>query len=124
VAGGEEAFAEVAGHDFFGVADGGEVDAGVPAEEYIDVRRYMLIECVVGCQSLVVGRWLSEKGTEEFGDAGGVHGNFDCRLPVGDLGEKCESGNPHPCKTRKDGAASVVVVPESQQERVGQPAKA
>jgi hypothetical protein len=42
VAGGEEAFAEVAGYDFFGVADAGEVDAGVPAEEYIDVRRYML----------------------------------------------------------------------------------
>src|SRR2546429_1428992 len=31
-----------AGYDFFGVADAGEVDAGVPAEEYIDVRRYML----------------------------------------------------------------------------------
>ena len=50
-----------------------------------------------------------EKRREQFGDAGGVHGNFDCRLPVGDLGEKCESGNPHPCKTRKDGAASVVM---------------
>jgi len=33
VAGGEEGFAEVAGYDFFGLADGGEVDAGVPAEE-------------------------------------------------------------------------------------------
>jgi hypothetical protein len=33
VMGGEEALAEVAGDDFFGVADGGEVDAGVPAEE-------------------------------------------------------------------------------------------
>jgi hypothetical protein len=33
VAGGEEAFAEVAGDDLFGIADGGEVDAGVPAEE-------------------------------------------------------------------------------------------
>jgi hypothetical protein len=42
VAGGEEALAEVAGDDFFGVADGGEVDAGVPAEEYIDVCRYMV----------------------------------------------------------------------------------
>jgi hypothetical protein len=40
MAGGEEGFAEVAGDDFFGIADGGEVNAGVPAEEYIDVRRY------------------------------------------------------------------------------------
>src|SRR5208282_6180312 len=39
---GEEGFAEVAGDDFFGVADGGEVDAGIPADEYIDVCRYML----------------------------------------------------------------------------------
>jgi hypothetical protein len=33
VAGGEEGFAEVAGYYFFFVADGGEVDAGIPAEE-------------------------------------------------------------------------------------------
>jgi hypothetical protein len=33
MAGGEEAFAEVAGDDVFGVADGGQVDARVPAEE-------------------------------------------------------------------------------------------
>ena len=32
VTGEEEGLAEVAGYDFFGVADGGEVDAGVPAE--------------------------------------------------------------------------------------------
>jgi hypothetical protein len=32
VAGGEEALTEVAGDDVFGVADGGEVDAGVPAD--------------------------------------------------------------------------------------------
>jgi hypothetical protein len=31
--GGEEGFAEVAGEDFFCGAKGGEVDAGVPAEE-------------------------------------------------------------------------------------------
>jgi hypothetical protein len=42
VAGGEEGFAEVASDDFFFAADGGEVDAGVPALEYIDVRRYIL----------------------------------------------------------------------------------
>jgi hypothetical protein len=41
VACGEEAFAEVAGDDLFFVADGGQVDAGVPAEKYIDVRRYI-----------------------------------------------------------------------------------
>lgn len=41
VAGGEEAFAEVAGDDFFFVADGGEIHAGIPALEYIDVRRYI-----------------------------------------------------------------------------------
>ena len=33
MAGGEEGFAEVAGYDFFLPADGGQVDAGVPAEE-------------------------------------------------------------------------------------------
>jgi hypothetical protein len=42
MAGGEEGFAEVAGDDFFFVADRGEVDAGIPVLEYIDVRRYML----------------------------------------------------------------------------------
>jgi hypothetical protein len=39
---GEEGFAEVTGNYFFWIADGGEVDAGVPEEKYIDVRRYML----------------------------------------------------------------------------------
>ena len=42
VAGGEEGFAEVAEDDLFRVADGGEVDAGIPAQEYIDVGRYTL----------------------------------------------------------------------------------
>ena len=32
VAGEEEGLAEVAGYDFFWMADGGQVDAGVPAE--------------------------------------------------------------------------------------------
>src|SRR5689334_6192791 len=41
VAGGEEGFPEVAGHNFFRVADGGEIDTGVPAEQYIDVYRYL-----------------------------------------------------------------------------------
>ena len=33
VACGEEGFSEVAGYDFFGVTDGGQVDAGIPAEQ-------------------------------------------------------------------------------------------
>ncbi len=33
MAGEEEGLAEVAGHDLVGVADGGQVDAGVPAEQ-------------------------------------------------------------------------------------------
>jgi hypothetical protein len=64
VVGGEEGFAEVAGHDFFRIADGGEVDAGVPVEKYIDVRRYVLAEGVVG---------FLQEGLKEVGDAGGVH---------------------------------------------------
>jgi hypothetical protein len=71
VAGGEEGFAEVAGHDFFRIADGGEVDAGVPVEKYIDVRRYMIAEGVVGSESSVVG--FLQEGLKEVGDAGGVH---------------------------------------------------
>jgi hypothetical protein len=39
---GEQGFAEVAGDYLFWIADGGEVDAGVPAKKYIDVRRYVL----------------------------------------------------------------------------------
>jgi len=35
----------VAGDYFFFVADGGEVDAGVPVDKYIDVRRYTLELC-------------------------------------------------------------------------------
>lgn len=35
--GGEEAFAEVALDDLFRAADGGEADAGVPAEEEVEI---------------------------------------------------------------------------------------
>jgi len=42
VAGSEQALAEVAGDDFFRVADGSKVNAGIPAHEYIDVCRYTL----------------------------------------------------------------------------------
>src|SRR5579864_592548 len=67
--GGEEGFAEVAGDDFFGVADGGEIDAGVPVEKYIDVRRY------TGKQVLDAGNWVfrCQKWFQEFGNATGVH---------------------------------------------------
>jgi len=73
----------VAGYDFFWVADGCEVDAGVPAEEYIDVRRYVL-ELGRGEDSrflagpsarlgmTIVWDWSQER-FEQFGDAGGVH---------------------------------------------------
>jgi hypothetical protein len=36
---GEEAFAEVAADDLFGIADGGEIGAGVPLEEEMEVSR-------------------------------------------------------------------------------------
>jgi len=81
---GEEGFAEVAGDDLVWVADGGEVDAGVPAEEYIDVRRYKL---QVGHREplrfaqgrLKTGVGLLQEWFQELGDAGGLHSLFDCR---------------------------------------------
>jgi hypothetical protein len=42
VAGEEERLAEVAGDDLFGIVDGSEIDAGVPAEEEIEVRGYLI----------------------------------------------------------------------------------
>ena len=67
MAGCEEAFAEVAGDDLFGVADGGEIDAGVPFQKYIDVCRYTLKLCFGQHRG---GR---KKRAEQFGDAAGVH---------------------------------------------------
>ena len=89
---GEEAFTEVAGDDLFRVADGREVDAGVPAEKYIDVCRYTLqlgegrdsrfltaplarFGMTRGCRG---GR--SKEGFEQLGDTGGVH----CASPIVD----------------------------------------
>ena len=77
----EQALAEVAGYDFFGIADGSEVDAGVPAEQYIDVRRYtlqlsggqdsrFLVASLLGMTRGGAGR---EEWVEQFGDAGLVH---------------------------------------------------
>jgi len=71
VAGSEEGFAKVAGDDLFGIADGSEIYARIPAEKYIDVRRYTMIESVIGRWSLVVG--LGQERPEQFGDAGGIH---------------------------------------------------
>ena len=88
LAGGEEGLAEVAADDVFGVADGGEIDAGIPAEEYIDVCRYMLelswgkdsrfltglrrfgMTSAGGC----VRNWGGEKKLQQFGDADRIHG--------------------------------------------------
>ena len=44
MAGGEEALAEVAADDVFGVADGGEVGAGVPLEEQVEVGGELGVE--------------------------------------------------------------------------------
>ena len=84
VTSGEEGFSEVAGDDFFGIADGGEVNAGIPVEEYIDVRRYMFELSGRQNSRFLTGpsarfgmtRALNrgEEGLEQFGDAGGVHG--------------------------------------------------
>jgi hypothetical protein len=105
VAGGEQALAEVAGDDVFGVADGGQIDAGVPPDEDIDIRRYTLQLCQRQDSRLLTGlrrfamaivraRGFArdrgparEKGLEQLGDAGGVHGIVDCRWQIGGLGK-------------------------------------
>jgi hypothetical protein len=68
MAGDEEGLSEVAGDDFFRLTDGGEIDAGVPAEEKIDVRRYLLE--LPRAQGMRCG---AQERLEQFGDAGGVH---------------------------------------------------
>jgi hypothetical protein len=87
VAGGEEGLAKVAGDDVFGVANGGQVDAGVPPHEYIDVRRYMLQlnrgqdnRFLAGARRLDTPRlgsglaWRAQEGFQQLSDAGRVHG--------------------------------------------------
>ena len=66
LAGQEEAFAEVAGYDPFGVADRGEIDTGVPPHEYIDVRRYTREQR----RSVI----FSGEGGQQLGYPSGVHG--------------------------------------------------
>ena len=73
VAGGEEGFSEVASHDVFGAADGGQVHAGVPTKQYIDVHRYLFY------LGLGQGHWFSpqrrrgNEGCEQLGDTDGIH---------------------------------------------------
>lgn len=55
----------MAGDDLFGIANGGEIDTLIPAEKYIDVRRYIFDEWLV-----VDG---ADEGMKEVGDAGGIH---------------------------------------------------
>ena len=57
--GGEEALAGVPGDDVAGVADGGEVGAGVPFEEEVEVGGELGEE---------VRGWVGEVGGEEGGD--------------------------------------------------------
>ncbi len=47
--GGEEALAEVAADDLFGVADGGQVGAGVPLEQEIEIKGELGAERGRGC---------------------------------------------------------------------------
>jgi len=60
----EEALAEVAGDDLFGIANGREIDTLIPAEKYIDVCRYIRDELVVD---------IADKRMKQVGDAGGIH---------------------------------------------------
>jgi hypothetical protein len=76
MSGGEKRFAEMPGNNLLGLAHRSEVYAGVPAEQYIDVRRYIL--------QLGFGERNRKEWLEEFGDAIGPHGIADFRLPIAD----------------------------------------
>ena len=69
MAGEKEAFAEVAGYDLFGVADRREIDARIPAHQYIDVHQYTS-EQRLRIQVLV----FAEEWGEQLGNASGGHG--------------------------------------------------
>jgi len=72
VAGSEEGLAEMAGDDLFRGTDGGEIDARVPAQQKIDVRRYLIQRG--GGKRGAGGGCAVEKRLEQLGDPGGVHG--------------------------------------------------
>ena len=91
---GEEGFAEVTGYDLSFIADCRQVDTRVPAEKYIDIRRYTIQ--VVGRQNsrfltapqhrfgmtMVCGCIRTEERLQQFGDAFNAHGISDCRMPM------------------------------------------
>jgi len=76
MSGSEKRFAEMTGDDLLGLAHRCEVHAGVPAEQYIDVHRYIL--------QLGFGEWNREEWLQQFGDTIGLHGIADFRLPIAD----------------------------------------
>jgi len=61
MSGGEEAFSEMTSNDLFGVADGGEIGAGVPLEKKVEV------EGEFGDQ---IRRMIGQVGGQERGDSG------------------------------------------------------
>jgi hypothetical protein len=75
VSGCEEALAEVAGYDFFRGADGGKVDARIPAPKHIDIYRY-------AGEGLRVEAVITEERVQQIANAGRVHGFqiLNCRL--------------------------------------------
>jgi hypothetical protein len=84
MSGSEKRFAEMTGDDLLGLAHRSEVYAGVPAEQYIDVRRYSL---QLGFDEGNRKEWL-----QQFGDAVGLHEIADFKLQIADwLG--CEEGS-------------------------------
>ena len=92
--GGEEAFAEVALDDFFGGADGGEIGAGVPLEEEIEVEGELVAEVRWGGGEI----WL-EEGSDLCGGEGehGLPLNDNQLNPcAGDSIKTIEDGCAHP----------------------------
>jgi hypothetical protein len=67
--GGEKTLPEVASDNFLFIANGGEIDPGIPALKYIDIRRY------TPKQALHLRSWAgrAKKRLQQFGDAGAVH---------------------------------------------------
>jgi hypothetical protein len=59
-------FAEMTGQDLLGLAHRGEIQLLIPAQEYIDVRRYM--------SQLIFRHWGRKKGREKLRDASEIHG--------------------------------------------------
>ena len=66
----EEAFAEVAGHTFFGITNGCKVNFRVPTEEKIEIS-----ECLAGLQ----GGEVQAKGLKELPEARLIDHGRDCR---------------------------------------------